>query len=132
MEKVTRAWKALAPKLVAFLATGLTASTVIAVLHAVGIELDPGFAAYAVTIVSAVASYVVKDNLLDLPWNALAPKFIVFVLSSVTASGLVTFLSFIHVSIDPAIAGVVVTLVSVILGYVKSDSTGSVKGAHAA
>lgn len=53
-----RAWHDLEPKLIAFLATGLTATAVIAGADYVGIHLDPSLASLIVLILGGVAGYV--------------------------------------------------------------------------
>lgn len=120
---VTRAWKALAPKLIAYLAAGLFTTQQLGVLDVVGVHLDPGLAAMVVAIIAALASYIQRDKLLDLPWNALAPKLLVFILTSITATGLVTFLGYLHVDLHPVVAGLLVTLASAVAGYFVPDNT---------
>ena len=53
-----RAWTDLEPKLVAFLATGLTATAVVSAADYVGIHLPDGLAALVVLIVGGIAGYV--------------------------------------------------------------------------
>lgn len=55
---IKRAWHDLEPKLVAFLATGLTATAVIACADYVGIHLDPSLASLIVLVVCGLAGYV--------------------------------------------------------------------------
>lgn len=59
---ITRAWHDLAPKLLAFLASGLTASLLIAVASALGLEIPVELANAIVLAVGALAGYFVKDN----------------------------------------------------------------------
>lgn len=59
---ITRAWHDIAPKLLAYLATGLTGSAVVAILAALNITVAPGFAAAIVVGISAVAGYFVHDT----------------------------------------------------------------------
>jgi len=61
--KVTlvRVWSDLSRKLLAFLATGLTSTGVIAVLAYVGVHIDPSVATLIVTVLSAAAGYIVKE-----------------------------------------------------------------------
>ena len=59
---IKRAWHDLAPKLLAYLATGLTGSAVVAVLAALNITIAPGLAATIVVVVGAIAGYFVPDN----------------------------------------------------------------------
>ena len=55
---IKRAWTDLEPKLVAFLATGLTATAVVSAADYVGIHMPDGLAALVVLIVGGVAGYV--------------------------------------------------------------------------
>ena len=53
-----RAWTDLEPKLIAFLATGLTATAVVSAADYVGVHLPDGLAALVVIIVGGIAGYV--------------------------------------------------------------------------
>ena len=53
-----REWHDLEPKLVAFLATGLTATAVVSAGDYVGIHLPDGLAALIVLIVGGIAGYI--------------------------------------------------------------------------
>lgn len=55
---VKRDWNDLEPKLVAWLATGLTASGLIEAAKYAGITLDPGQAGLAVVILGTIAGYI--------------------------------------------------------------------------
>lgn len=70
--KVRRAWSDLAPKLLAFLATGLTASGLVTLAAYFGFVLDVGLASALVVAVSAIAGYFVKDNVTVTPGQVLA------------------------------------------------------------
>lgn len=59
---VKRDWNDLEPKLVAFLATGLTASGVIEAAKYAGITLDPGQAGLAVVLLSSIAGYIKSSS----------------------------------------------------------------------
>jgi hypothetical protein len=59
---IPRAWNDLAPKLWAFLATGLTASIVVQIGAYFGLEVEPGFASVVVVVVGAIAGYIKKDT----------------------------------------------------------------------
>jgi hypothetical protein len=59
---IPRAWSDLAPKLVAFLATGLTASAVIQVGTYFGIDVEPGLASVIVVVVGSIAGYFKTDK----------------------------------------------------------------------
>lgn len=62
--RITRAWTKLAPKLIAFLATGLTASGLIAFLAELDIVIPTGLASTIVTVVAAIAGYIKSDTAL--------------------------------------------------------------------
>ena len=53
-----RDWNDIEPKLLAFLATGLTATAVVSAADYVGIHLPDGLAALVVLIVGGIAGYV--------------------------------------------------------------------------
>jgi hypothetical protein len=53
-----RAWHDLEPKLIAFLASGLTATGLVEAAKYAGITLDPGQAGLVVLIVGVVAGYI--------------------------------------------------------------------------
>ncbi len=55
---LTRGWHDIEPKLLAFLATGLTATALIAAVDYVGIHLPDGLASLIVLIVGAIAGYI--------------------------------------------------------------------------
>lgn len=55
---VTRAWHDIEPKLLAFLATGLTATALIAAADYVGVHLPDGLASLIVLIVGGIAGYI--------------------------------------------------------------------------
>ena len=57
-----RAWHDIAPKLLAYLATGLTGSAVVSLLATFNITVAPGFAAAVVVAVGAIAGYFTPDN----------------------------------------------------------------------
>lgn len=54
----TRAWHDLEPKVVAYLATGLTGTALIAGADYIGIKLDPSLAALIVILLGAIAGYI--------------------------------------------------------------------------
>lgn len=60
--RIIRAWGRLAPKLIVFLTTGLSATILISAADAFGFELEPGLAAVIVTVVSTVAGYFKADT----------------------------------------------------------------------
>jgi hypothetical protein len=55
---VHRAWTDLEPKLIAFLATGLTATALVSAADYVGLKLPEGLASLIVLIVAGIAGYV--------------------------------------------------------------------------
>ena len=57
-----RAWNDIAPKVLAYLATGLTGSAVVAVLALIHVTVAPGLAASIVVAVSAIAGYFMPDS----------------------------------------------------------------------
>lgn len=59
--KIVRAWTDLSRKLIAFLATGVTATGVIYVLSLVGVTIDQGLASAIAIAVSALAGYLTTD-----------------------------------------------------------------------
>lgn len=118
---ITRVWYKLAPKVLAYLISGVPASAVIYLLGVFGVHIEVTWAVAFVGTLSVIASYVQSDNLLHLPWNLAAPKFIVILLSTVTGTAVVGALTFFGVKLDPGIASVVVVGVSAIAGYFKSE-----------
>jgi hypothetical protein len=55
---IHRAWNDIEPKLLTFLATGLTASLLIFVANYVGWNISPALASVAVVVISTVAGYL--------------------------------------------------------------------------
>ena len=63
-----RAWTDIEPKLVAFLATGLTATAVVSAADYVGVHLPDGLAALIVLLVGGIAGYIKSStNKVDAP-----------------------------------------------------------------
>lgn len=121
--ELQRNWTALAPKLIAFLATGLTASGVLFVLHAFGLDIPVELATFFVAAISSVAAYIKRDRLLELSPPEFSLKVVVFVCTSITSSYLLTLLGFFGIEISAELATVIVVVVSGVAGYLKSDST---------
>jgi hypothetical protein len=118
-----RAWRELAPKLVAFAATGLTGTGLVGVLALFGLPLEPAFAVFVVGAVASLAGYLQSDPLLlKLPANQLVPKVLVFIASTVTGTGVLALLGHLGVTLDPTLATGIVTVVTLIAGYFKRDS----------
>lgn len=122
---VYRHLNVLAPKLIAFLATGLTSSGVILVLQAFGLTIAPELAAILVGCLSSIASFIQRDNLLALAPGQLSLKVLAFVLTSASAVTVVALAGQFGVDLSPwsAAIGIVLTVISSIVGYVKSDLT---------
>lgn len=59
---IKRDWNDLEPKLVAWLAAGLTTSGVIEVAKYAGVTLDPGQAGLVVLIIGSIAGYITKSS----------------------------------------------------------------------
>ena len=70
---LTRAWHDLEPKLLAFLATGLTATALIAAADYVGIHLPDGLASLIVLIVGGIAGYI-KSSTVKVPTDPPVPS----------------------------------------------------------
>ncbi|MCJ1709213.1 hypothetical protein [Microbacterium sp. VKM Ac-2923] len=129
LETIRRSAKALAPKLIAFLATGLTASALIGALQWAGailgwdLTISPTLATLIVGGLSSVAAYVQRDKLLDLPPAQLASKVAVFILTSVSAVTIVAVATEFGVNLESAtpVIGASLTLIGAILGYAKAD-----------
>jgi hypothetical protein len=61
---LTRAWNQIAPKVLAFLTTGLSASLLITLADKyLDVTLEPGLAGFIVTAVAFVAGYIKKDSI---------------------------------------------------------------------
>lgn len=123
--RIERYWSALAPKLVAFLASGLTTSGVIIAAQFAGFQISTELAVMIVGSVSTVASYIQNDpNLAGLRPGQFSLKVVTFMITSATGVGVVAFLGElgIDLSAHAGIIGVILTLVASILGYAKSDA----------
>ncbi|TAJ46371.1 MAG: hypothetical protein EPO52_17715 [Herbiconiux sp.] len=127
---VERLWMQFAPKLIAFLATGLTASGLIWVIqYLAGLfgydwTIPTELAVLLVGIVSTLAAYIQRDDLLQLPPREFAAKVLVFALTGISATGILSAAAAFGVDLSeysPLItAGV--TLLGAVLGYFKSDT----------
>lgn len=116
-------WKTVAPKLIAFLATGGTASVLIFIGQIFGLTISAELSALLVGGVASVAAYIQRDNLLDLAPGQLSLKVIVFIITGVSATGVVALAGQFGLVLDDyaAIIGAVLTLVGAILGFAKAD-----------
>lgn len=66
-----RAWHDVEPKVLAFLATGVTAGLVVEAGDYVGIHVSPALAVLVSTVVAAVAGYIKKStSTTEVPANA--------------------------------------------------------------
>lgn len=127
---IDRLWTQFAPKLVAFLATGLTASGLIWVVQYLSdlvdhpIVVPTELAVLLVGIVSTLAAYIQRDKLLDLPPRELASKVVVFALTGISATGVLSAAAAFGIDLSeysPLItAGV--TVLGALLGYFKRDT----------
>lgn len=61
-QRIKRAWYALAPKLVAFLTAGLSATLVIQIADAFGFEMPTGIANLIVMAAGVIAGYIKTDT----------------------------------------------------------------------
>lgn len=125
MTKFTRAWTTLAPKLIAFLATGLTSTALIAIASSLGVDISPTLAAILVGGLASVAGFIQKDNLLALAPGQFSLKVLSFVLSSATAVTVIALaaqlgLDLTHFSV---LIGLVLTGAATIVGYFTADQT---------
>jgi len=122
-----RAWTQLAPKLVAFLATGLTASGLIWVLQLAGITISAELAAILVGGIASVAAYIQRDRLLELAPGQLSLKVLAFIATSASATTVVAIASELGADLTahaPLIAAAL-TVIAALAGYLKADSPGS-------
>lgn len=118
-----RGWHELAPKVITFLATGLTSSALIAALHLFGIEIRPTLAVLVVGGISSVAAYIVRDKLLDLAPGQLSLKVLRFIVTSASAVTIVALAGQFGLDLSQwsPLIGVGLTLLGSVLGYTKSD-----------
>ncbi|MDQ1113920.1 CHASE2 domain-containing sensor protein [Microbacterium testaceum] len=129
LETIRRGAKSLAPKLIAFLATGLTASGLIAALQWAGLVLgwtwtiSPTLATMIVGGLASVAAFIQRDHLLDLAPAQLAGKVAVFVVTSISAVSVVAFAAEIGIDLSgwSPLIGAALTLLATAAGYVKAD-----------
>lgn len=72
-----RAWHDIEPKVLTFLATGLSAGLITEAANYVGVNVNPGLAVVISTCVASIAGYVkkstVKTEIPDVPASTLAP-----------------------------------------------------------
>src|SRR5690349_8245895 len=124
IEYIKRNWGRLAPKLIAFLATGLTSSGLLYVLAAFGIHIAPSLAVLLVGGLSTMASFIQRDNLLALAPGQLSLKVFAFALTSVSAATVIALAAEFGVDLTPysPAIGIVLTVIAGIIGYFKSDA----------
>lgn len=123
-----REWSKLAPKLVAFLATGLSASALVAVVDQFaaafgwGWTISPTLATQIVLLVSTIAGWWYHDPTLGLlPPTVLAPKLVTLALSSGVVSIVLAILTSAGIGIPAGVAGLLTALLPTIPGYLKND-----------
>jgi len=123
---IQRAWGALAPKLVAFLATGLTVSGVLWAFQLVGLHVTPELATILVGGLSSVAAYIQRDGLLQLAPGQFSLKVIAFIVTSASATTLVALAREFGLDLAPhaPLIGSLLTVVAAAIGYLKSDVYG--------
>lgn len=122
-----RAWTQLAPKLVAFLATGLTASGLLAALQLVGIHISAELATILVGGIASVAAVIQRDNLLELAPGQLSLKVIALIITSASGTTVLAIAGELGIDLTdhaPLITAVL-TLLAAGVGYFKADSPGS-------
>lgn len=118
-----RHWSKLAPKLLAFLASGAALILFTSTVQAFGVPLAPEPVAIIGGAVTAFFAWLKRDRVLDLPRAVLAPKVVAFICSGITASAIVAlapYLGYAHL-IDGPRAAVIVTVLGLIAGYATTD-----------
>lgn len=120
---ILRVWTALAPKLVAFLATGLSASGLLLALQLVGLQISPSLAALLVGGISSTAAFIQRDRLLDLAPGQFSLKVIAFIVTSAsTATVLALLAEFgIDLSGNAPLVTALLTLATAAVGYFPAD-----------
>lgn len=120
---IKRNWKTLAPKLVAFLATGLTASALIGAGQLFGLTISAELSTLLVAGVSSVAAFIQRDNLLNLAPGQFSLKVITFMVTGASATGIVVFANALGLNLDDWswLIALVLTAAGSILGYQKAD-----------
>lgn len=136
-QPLIRPWGKLAPKLLAFLASGAALVLFTSTVQAFGIPLAPEPVAIIGGAATAFFAWLKRDRVLGLPPQLLAPKVVAFVCSGITASAIVAlapYLGYSHL-IDGPRAAVIVTVLGLIAGYATEDVTledDDTPGRHAA
>lgn len=128
-KRIIRAWSALAPKLVAFLATGLTTSGLIYAGTLVGLEISAELAVILVGGISSVAAFIQSDpRLAQLGPGQFSLKVVTFIVTSASAATVVALLAEfgIDLSAHSALIGAGLTILAALLGYAKSDARAAV------
>lgn len=125
--KITRAWSSIAPKLVAFLATGLTSSGLIWALQLFGVALSAELATSLVLGISSVAAYIQRDGLLSLPAAHFSRKVIAFIVTSASAVTVVSFAGQVGVDLTDHVplVSAVLAVVTAAVGYFTRDEFGA-------
>lgn len=122
-----RSWKQLAPKLIAFLATGLTASGLLWALQLVGITISAELATILVGGIASVAAFIQRDQLLELAPGQLSLKVLAFMITSASAASVVAIAGELGIDLTPhaPLIGALLTVAGALAGYLKADSPGS-------
>lgn len=129
---ILRLWTALAPKLVAFLATGLTASGLLLALQLVGLQISPTLAALIVGGISSTAAFIRRDRLLELAPGQLSLKVIAFIVTSASTATVLSVLAEFGVDLSGN-APLITALLSVaaaLVGYFPADRVPVDRGAY--
>lgn len=121
---IRRRWTRLAPKLLAFIASGAGLALAVSGIQAFGIPLAPEPVAIIGGALTTLAAWAKRDAILALPWNMLAPKVIAFALSGVTASAIVALAPYLGYAayIDAPRAAWLVTIFGLVAGYLTPDN----------
>jgi hypothetical protein len=118
---VNREWTTLAPQLVAFVAAGIPATAIVALLALIGIHVPMTLAVLLSGAAAAIAAYIQKDDLLRESAKALTGKLAAFVLSGLSAATVISVLGAFHVSVPGWVAAALPVVLGLISGYIKSD-----------
>ena len=123
--RILRAWSALAPKLVAFLATGLTTSGLVYAGSLFGVEISAPLAVIVVGGLSSVAAYIQSDpRLTQLGPGQFSLKVLTFIVTSASAATVVALLAEfgIDLSAHSGLVAAGLTVLAAVLGYAKADA----------
>ncbi len=132
MTIIRRAWLRLAPKLIAFLAGGLTPAVLIGFIAwatyfftggRVVFELDATLASLVVSALATVAGWWKADGALaGRSWNEISPKLLTLAISSGLVTTLVAILTQVGIEIPAWVAGLGAAILPLVPGYFKADT----------